>query len=274
MNSNEKIYSWIDSHAHLNYEYPFTIEEYVENAKKNGVNTLITIGAEPGREEQMRTIADKFPNIYFTVGVHPHEAKNFSNQTLKNFDQYVTHPKCVAVGEIGLDYHYLYSTEQEQLSALDKQLDYALTKDKPVVIHNRSGDQTKMPSDAETPQIKALERFVQKRKSGQAPGVIHCFTGTAAFAKASLAMGFYISFSGIVTFKKADDLRQVLETVPLDRLLIETDSPYLAPLPYRGKQNQSAYLIETAKMVAKVKSTDLETLSTCTVNNTKNLFKI
>ncbi len=265
---------WIDSHAHLNYEYPFSVSEYIENAKKNGVTKLITIGAEPGREDQMLQIADKYPNVFFTVGVHPHEAKHININTLKSFDQYVNHPKCVAIGEIGLDYHYMHSTEAEQLNALNLQLDYALKVNKPIVIHNRSGDGRTQPQDAETPQVEALKLFIAKRKSKTLPGVIHCFTGTLSFALECLDLGFYISFSGIVTFKKADDIRQVLEKVPLDRILIETDSPFLAPQPYRGKQNQSAYLVETASVVAKVKNIDLATLSKATVQNTETLFNI
>lgn len=265
---------WIDSHAHLNYEYPFSVAEYIENARTQGVTKLITIGAEPGREEQMKKIADQFPNVYFTVGVHPHEAKHFTKDTLKHFDQFVSHPKCVAIGEIGLDYHYMHSSESDQLKVLDEQLEYALLHNKPIVIHNRSGDGRTQPQDAETPQIEALKRFCSKRKSNKSPGVIHCFTGTKKFAEESLKLGFYISFSGIVTFKKADDLRQVLETVPLERILIETDSPFLAPLPFRGKQNQSAYIVETAKVVANIKKVDLATLSKNTVQNTESLFQI
>ncbi len=257
---------WIDTHLHLDHPYPFTTEEYIQNAKSNGVSTLITISAEPASLQKAFEFSQKYENVFFTVGIHPHEAK-FLNAEIKQLIQKLqTDPKCVAVGEIGLDYHYNHSTPEIQQEALIAQLHWAAEWKKPIVIHSR---------DAEEALLEHLKNhYIQKCSLKDAPGVIHCFSGTKNFANACLDLGFYISFSGILTFKKTEALREIAKQTPLNRILIETDAPYLAPVPYRGKPNQSAYMIEVAKMLSEIRGISLETLSQATVENSKKVFNL
>lgn len=250
---------WIDTHTHLEHEYPFSVDEYLANARAQGVKKFVTIGTRPNSLTVLRDYADQYADVYFTVGIHPHEAKDLSGEVEKTMDSLRTHPKCVGVGEIGLDYYYDHSPREAQKAAFARQLDLALDWKLPVVIHAR---------DAEDDLLIGLRSFADRGGTG----IIHCFSGTRRFAEESLKIGFYISFSGIVTFKKADDLREIARDVPLDRILLETDSPFLAPVPYRGKPNQSAYLVETAKMVAFAKGLELEKLSAATVANSKRIF--
>ncbi|MEW6055787.1 MAG: TatD family hydrolase [Bdellovibrionota bacterium] len=256
---------WIDTHTHLEHEYPFSTDEYLANARAQGVTRFVTIGTRPESLDTLRGYAEKYPDVYFTVGIHPHEAKDLNPSVEKKMGELHKHPKCVGVGEIGLDYYYDHSPREIQRAALRRQLDLALDWKKPVVIHAR---------DAETELLEELTRYAEKCTLAQRAGVIHCFSGTKNFAQACLALGFYISFSGIVTFKKADELRSVAQEVPLERILLETDSPFLAPVPYRGKLNQSAYLIETAKIIATLKGVSLTMLSSATVANSRHIFSL
>lgn len=253
---------WIDTHAHLDHQYPFSLEEYLTNAKNTGVSKLITIGTTPDTLTKLSEISERYPNVYFTVGIHPHDAKLFSQSVEVQMDGLRKHPKCVAVGEIGLDYYYKHSSQDVQRQAFEQQLKLARRWQLPIVIHTR---------DAEEDTLKFLKDHVEKPLK-KLPGVIHCFTGTANFAEECIKLGFYISFSGIVTFKKTDALRLVVAQTPLERILIETDAPFLAPVPFRGKPNQSAYLIETAKCIAEIKKISLEELSRVTVENSMKVF--
>jgi TatD DNase family protein len=256
---------WIDSHTHLEHEYPFTVDEYLANARAQGVRQFVTIGTRPESLRKLKEYADRHVDVYFTVGIHPHEAKDFNPAVERTMDELRAHPKCVAVGEIGLDYHYDHSPRETQRAALERQLELALKWRKPVVIHAR---------EAEDDLLERLSAYARGCELAQGPGVIHCFSGTRRFAEECLKIGFLISFSGIVTFKKADDLRAIARDVPLERILIETDAPFLAPIPYRGKTNQSAYLIETAKAVAAAKGVSLEALSSATVANSRRFFNL
>lgn len=258
---------WIDSHTHLEHEYPFSTDEYLANARAQGVSAFVTIGTRPHSLDALRQLAEKYADVYFTVGIHPHEAKDFDVDVETLMGKLRTHPKCVAVGEIGLDYHYDHSPRDVQRQAFERQLELALSWKKPVVIHAR---------EAETELLERLGPYAGRvsaaDRGGPGPGIIHCFSGTRHFAEECLKLGFGISFSGIVTFKTADELRAIARDVPLDRILLETDSPFLAPVPYRGKPNQSAYLIETAKLIAAAKNIDLQTLSSATVANSRRIF--
>jgi TatD DNase family protein len=256
---------WIDTHTHLEHEYPFSVDEYLTNARAQGVRTFVTIGTRPHSLNQLRDYAEKYADVYFTTGIHPHEAKDLTPEVEKTMDELRKHPKCVGIGEIGLDYYYDHSPREVQRHAFERQYELALEWKKPIIIHAR---------DAEPDLLEGLGKYAARTKLSQGPGIIHCFSGTAHFAKECLKLGFYLSFSGIVTFKKSDDLRAIVKEVPLDRLLIETDAPFLAPVPYRGKPNQSAYLIETAKIIASLKGVDLSTLSSATVANSQRIFAI
>ncbi len=257
----------IDSHAHLDYDYELSTEEMLAQAKSAGVERVIAIAAAPDSLERVRELAEKFPQVFFTSGVHPHDSKDFTPEIFAQIRRLARHERCVAIGELGLDYHYDLSAHGPQHEALRAQLAFSAEIGKPVVVHTR---------DADADTIKFLrvhsEQF-RARHGAKVPGVVHCFTGTAELARETLAMGYYISFSGILTFKNAEDLRQVCrEIVPLDRLLVETDSPFLAPIPHRGKKNQPAYTRFVAEKVAELKNLSLEEVAKATVANTEKLF--
>lgn len=259
---------WIDSHTHLEHEYPFSVDEYITNARAAGVTGFINVATVPGKQSIVLSSAEKYPEVYFSIGIHPHEAADWSDSCIEEMHTLHGHPKCVAVGETGLDYYYSHSVRDHQLIAFERQLKLALEWNKPVIIHCRDG---KNGESAEKDALPLLQAYAAKANCP--PGVIHCFTGTKWFAEECLKIGFYISFSGVVTFKNAEEIREVVRLVPENRVLVETDAPYLAPVPFRGKPNQSAYVVETAKQVAKVKGLDLETFSKLTVANTKALFR-
>lgn len=254
----------IDSHCHLHYDYsPKTEADLIREAKAAGVEALVTVGTEIATLEKTIAISEAHSNVYHTVGVHPHEAITMKAEDLAILEGAAAHPKCRAVGEIGLDYHYEHSPRDVQIAQLKAQLDLALKVKLPVVIHSR---------DAEPDLLAALTEYA--KKCSRIPGVIHCFTGTFSFGQACLDLGFYISFSGILTFKNAEDLRSSARAFPLDRLLVETDSPYLAPIPYRGKKCEPSMVKLTAQKLAEVKGLTFEEVATTTTLNTRRAFGI
>jgi TatD DNase family protein len=254
----------VDTHCHLDYEYEGKSDaDLIREAAHAGVNTLITIGTEIQRLENIARIADRNPNVFFTVGVHPHEAISIQDADLDTIRKFGRHPKCVAVGEIGLDFHYDHSPRDVQMRRFQDQLDIALELKKPVVIHAR---------EAESELLEALSAFAPK--AGSRKGVIHCFSGTRDFGDACLKLGFHLSFSGILTFKKAADLQAAARGWPLDRLLVETDSPYLAPEPYRGKKCEPYMVVRTAAKLAELQQTTLARVAAATTANAKTLFGI
>jgi TatD DNase family protein len=270
--------SWIDTHTHINHPYPFSTDEYIENAKKANIYKFINIGTTPSEFEKVIETSEKYDGVYFSLGIHPHEANLFNNEILNLIEKHSSHKKNIAIGEIGLDYYYEFSNKNLQINAFQKQCEIALKLKKPIIIHCRNSKENQSNTKtAEEDALEVLSWFSKNytKETLNSPGVIHCFTGTKEFALKCLDLGFYISFSGIITFKNADDLRDILiHHVPLNRLLIETDSPYLAPVPYRGKPNQSAYMIETAKKIASLKNIELSKLATILNENVKNLFNI
>lgn len=259
----------IDSHAHLDYEYEFSTEELLANAKAAGVERVIAIAAAADSLDRVRELSEKFPQIWFTSGVHPHDSKDFIPEIFARIKTLATHPRCVAVGELGLDYHYDLSDRPTQHKALEAQLAFSAELGKPVVVHSRESD------DDTVKFLTVHSKAFKAKHPGRAPGVIHCFTGTAKLAEETLALGYYISFSGILTFKTAEDLRTVCKNiVPLDRLLVETDSPFLAPIPFRGKKNQPAHTRVVAEKVAELKGLPLEEIARLTLANTEKLFAL
>lgn len=257
----------IDSHAHLDYDYELSTEELLANAKAAGVERVIAIAAAAGSLDPVRALAEKHPNVWFTSGIHPHDSKDFTPEIFARVKELHEHPRCVAVGELGLDYHYDLSAHDVQHQALEAQLSFSAEIGKPVVVHTREADDD---------TVRFLTRHSAEfamNYPGKAPGVIHCFTGNAKLAQACLDLGYYISFSGILTFKTAEDLRAVCrDVVPLDRILVETDSPFLAPIPHRGKKNQPAHTRVVAEKVAELKGMKLEELAKATTENTEKLF--
>jgi TatD DNase family protein len=249
----------IDIHAHLDM-LEDTPEIVLQKAKAVGVQKIITIGTEPSDHQYVLDVSAKlYPDVYCTLGVHPHHGAVWTEETADFLNQHLPLKNVVAVGEIGLDYHYNQSPVEEQRHAFRRQLQIAKEHGLPVQIHTR---------DAEKDTAEILQEF-----KGQVTGVIHCFTSSEWLARQCLDLGYNISFSGIVTFKNAEDLRQVCRMVPLDRFHVETDSPFLAPIPLRGQKNTPAFVVHTAKLVAEVKGLSPEELSAHTNENARQIFR-
>ncbi|MBC7397802.1 MAG: TatD family hydrolase [Bdellovibrionales bacterium] len=257
----------IDTHCHLNYEYDGAKSpaDLIREAGENGVKTLITIATEPSNFETVRKISEDFENVFHTIGVHPHDASSVNAEILKFMRPFLDHPKCVAVGEIGLDYYYEHTDRAKQQAECWSQMELAVDAKKPIVIHSR---------DAEDDLLPMLTRFAKVSTSGKPPGVIHCFSGSELFAKACLDLGYYISLSGIFTFKTSEALRQMVKSFPLERLLVETDSPFLAPIPMRGRKCEPAFVKHTAMKLAEVLGMPFDELASLTTANAKSCFGI
>ncbi|MBC7693036.1 MAG: TatD family hydrolase [Methylotenera sp.] len=256
----------IDTHCHLDYDYaPKSEAELVQEAHAAGVSHLVTIGTEMASIEKLPLISARYPHVYHTVGIHPHEAVTFKDGDLELLREAAKHPKCRAIGEIGLDYHYDHSAPEVQKKVLEMQLTLALEVKQPIVIHSREGEED---------LLIALTRYAKQVPAGAPVGIIHCFTGTRAFGEACLKLGFLISFSGIITFKKADDLRALVKDFPLNQILVETDSPYLAPIPNRGRKCEPSMVKLTAMKVAELKGISLEDVALTTTQTAKKFFRI
>jgi TatD DNase family protein len=249
----------VDSHCHLDGEdFTGDRDAVIERARAAGVETLVAIGTgegPPDLEAGIR-LADAFDCVYATVGVHPHSAAKASYATWPELQRLCGHPKVVALGEIGLDYHYNFSPPEVQRSVFTRQLEVAATTGQPVVIHTR---------EAWSDTVALI------RESGIRSGIFHCFSGGPDEAQEALSLGFHLSFAGIVTFPKAQSVQQAAREVPLDRLLVETDSPYLAPVPYRGKRNEPAFVVHTAARIAELRGISPEAVARVTTANWERL---
>jgi TatD DNase family protein len=249
---------WIDVHCHLNM-LEEGVEAAIQNAKAAGVRKIITIGTELNDLPLVLDLAHKYaPDVYCTLGIHPHDGKTYTDEVGKFILENAKDPSVVAIGEIGLDYYYDQSPRDEQQHAFREQLKIAKATGLPVEIHTR---------DAEEDTINILKEF-----KGEVTGIIHCFTGTSWLADEALKLGFNISISGVVTFKNADDLRSTVRGLPLDRIHVETDAPFLAPIPMRGRKNTAAYVVHTAKFVADLKGVSIEQLAEQTKANALKMF--
>lgn len=257
---------YIDSHAHIEADaFDADREQAVERALASGVEIIVNIGngdlASDSHSKALR-VAEKYPFIYTTVGAHPHEARLWDDQLAARLAHLSEHPKVIAWGETGLDYHYDNSPREAQQSAFRKQLRMARERHLPAVIHTR---------DAEEDTLSILN---QEWRGSGLPGIVHCFTGTRPFAEAAIELGFLISFSGVLTFKNAEDLRATAVALPPDSILIETDSPFLAPVPYRGRRNEPVYVIETARCLAGLRGITIEEAGRITSENFRRLFRL
>jgi TatD DNase family protein len=254
----------IDSHCHLDMEeFGTDLGAVLARAAAAGVSTMVTIGAGGPLEANARAVALAAAHapLHATVGVHPHEAAIVTDDVVREIEALARRPKVVAIGETGLDYYYDNSPRAAQRSAFARFIHLARGLGLPVVVHLRD-------ADADALEIMRAEGA---RESG---GVIHCFSGDAASARAFLDLGFHISFSGIVTFKNAEPLREAARIVPSDRLLIETDAPFLAPAPYRGRRNEPALVVQTAALLADVRGESLAVVAENTRRNTQRLFRL
>jgi TatD DNase family protein len=250
--------AFIDVHCHLD-RLEHSPEVSMQEAANAGVDRVIHIGTEPSDYERALSLAQKlYPKVYCSLGLHPHEAQLWKKEIGDQFRLWSKQPYFVALGEMGLDYFYIHSPREPQIQAFNDQLDLAVELKLPIEIHTR---------DAEADTIAALKQY-----RGKVTGLIHCFTGSKELAEVALDVGFNISFSGIVSFKKAQSLKDVCAYVPLDRMHVETDAPFLAPEPHRGKKNAPALMIHTAKIVAEIKKIKLEDLERATNENALRLF--
>jgi len=251
----------VDSHCHLDFpDYAGKVDEVMARAGAAGVGVCLSIGTELKRFPGVRAVAEKFPNVWCSVGVHPHEAEKELQDDEAALIRETAHPKVVGIGETGLDYYYEHSPREPQQQNFRAHIAAARQTGLPVIVHTR---------DADDDTIDILRDEMGK---GAFTGLIHCFTGTQKLADAALELGLYISVSGIATFKNSTALRDVIKTVPLERLLVETDAPFLAPVPYRGKTNEPAFVVHTAKMLAELKGVPESQLAQATTENFFQLF--
>jgi len=253
----------IDSHAHIDFpQFAEDREAMLERARAAGVTTLLAIGSGPGPEKLDAAIpfAEQHDWIYATVGTHPHEAKDLTRAHLERLAQLAGHPRVIAYGEIGLDYFYDHSPRDVQQSVFREQMELAAKAKLPIIIHCR---------DAWADCMGMLEQHWHPTGLG---GILHCFTSTLEDAQRGLEMGFMISFAGNSTYPKAQNLRDVAKALPLEKLLIETDSPFLAPQPYRGKRNEPAYVGEVAKAIGSVRNLAAEEIASATAENFRRFF--
>ena len=250
----------IDSHVHLDdAKFDADRDATIERALAAGVERMMAIGTGNGPQdlEVAVRLADRYPFIYATVGVHPHDASKATPETWTRMCALAAHPKVLAVGEIGLDYHYDLSPRDVQREVFERQLALAAECAKPIVIHTREAwDDT-------------LAILGAQWRGG---GIMHCFTGNETQARQALDLGFHLSFGGVLTFPKAEEVRRAARLAPEDRLLVETDCPYLAPVPHRGKRNEPAFVVETARRLAEVRGTAPEAIAEATTRNFEQLL--
>jgi len=251
-----------DTHTHLNAEqYNEDMETVIEHAQKEGVSYMAVVGFDRPTIKKAMEIAEKYPFIYAIVGWHPVDAIDMTEEDLKWIEQLASHPKVVALGEMGLDYYWDKSPKEIQKEVFRKQIRLAKKVKLPIVIHNREATED-------------IIEILKEEQASEVGGIMHCFSGSPEIAKECLKMKFYISLGGPVTFKNAKKPKEVAKEVPLDKLLIETDCPYLTPHPYRGKRNEPAYVKLVAEEIASIKGISVEELASLTTANAKKIFCI
>jgi TatD DNase family protein len=251
----------VDSHCHLDFpDFAPELDAVVARANAAGVGHMVTICTRVRRHAQVLAVAERFPTVTCSVGTHPHHAHEELDITVEDLIARTNHPKVVALGEAGLDYHYDNSPRDAQEQGFRTHIAAARATQLPLVIHTREADED---------CARILEDEMGK---GAFLGVLHCYTGGAELARRAVALGCYIGFTGIVTFKNSAALRAIAAELPADRFLVETDAPYLAPLPYRGKRNEPSYVVEVAKVLAEVRGVSFEEISRQTTDNFFKLF--
>lgn len=253
-------YPIIETHCHLDYLKDAELSQILDEARAVGVERIVTISVEPDNLARVRDMLEDYPQVYGTQGIHPHEAETYTAETAAELRQYGRHDKVVAIGEIGLDYYYDHADREVQRRVFAEQLEIACELDQPVVIHTRE-------ADADTRAILAEYAPRLKRK-----GVIHSFTSGIDLARFCLDQGFMLGFNGIITFNKADNVREVLAATPIDQLLVETDAPFLTPAPYRGRENAPKYLPFVIEKIADVKDLPVDQVLKRSYHNAQRLF--
>ena len=251
----------VDSHCHLDFpELSAELDEVVARARRAGIGLMITIGTKLTEFDRVRAIAERYDDIYCSVGIHPHEAGAEPEADAERLARLAEHPKVVAIGETGLDYYYDHSPRDAQARSFRAHVGAARITGLPVIVHTRDADD-------DTARI-----LTEETEKGAYPGLIHCFTASQLLAEKAVDRGLTISLSGIVTFKSAAALQATAAWVPADRLLVETDAPYLAPIPMRGKRNEPAFVVHTAAKVAALRGISIEDLAATTTANVRRLF--
>lgn len=244
----------VDSHCHLDDpKFDADRDAVIERALAAGVSRMVAVGTGKGPPDLEAGIrmADRYPFFYATIGVHPHDAAKATDETFARLRDLAAHPKAIAIGEIGLDYHYDFSPRDVQRAVFARQLEIAADAGKPVVIHTR----------------EAWEDTLALLREAPRSGIMHCFTGDETQAREALDLGFHLSFGGVLTFPNAEQVRRAARMAPEDRLLLETDCPYLAPVPYRGKRNEPAFVVEAARRLASERGCTLEEIAVATTRN-------
>lgn len=252
----------VDSHCHLDFpELEEDRDGILARARDAGVSTIVTIATRVGRYETYKAIAESHPDVWFTIGTHPLGAGEEPDVPVTRLLELSTHEKCIGIGEAGLDYFYDKVERETAKQVFRTHIAASRESGLPLVIHAR---------DADADMIALLQ---EEHAKGAFPAILHCFSSTPALAEVGVKLGLHVSFSGIVTFKRSDELRQVAKMVPMDRLLVETDAPFLAPQAYRGKRNEPSYVVEAAKTLAEVHGVSYETMARQTTDNFFALFK-
>jgi TatD DNase family protein len=251
----------VDSHCHLDFpDFATELEAVVARAESAGIGRMVTISTRVRRHAEVLAIAERFPNIYCSVGTHPHNAHEELDIGAAELVKRTDHPKVVALGEAGLDHHYDFSPHAAQEQGFRAHIAAARETGLPLVIHSREADE-------DTARI-----LTEETGKGAFPAILHCFTGGRALALTAIELGLYISFTGILTFKNSQALRDIAAELPADRILVETDAPYLAPGPFRGKRNEPAFVVETAKVLAAARGVTFEQIAAQTTENFFRLF--
>ncbi len=250
----------VDHHCHLDFpEFAPELDRVVARAREAGVGTLVTISTRIRKFDEVKAVAERFDDVYCSIGTHPHNAHEELDIPFEQIIEISKHPKVVAIGEAGLDYHYEHSTPEAQAEGFRRHIAAARETGLPLEIHTR---------DADDDTITILE---EEHAKGAFPAVLHCFTGGRKLAMRALELGLYVSFSGVITFKNATALHEIARDVPLDRVLVETDAPFLAPIPFRGKRNEPAYVVRTAAALASIKGVSNDDIAQAT---TENFFRL
>ena len=251
----------IDTHCHLDFpDFEAERSAIIQRAEARGVRRLITISTHISRAANIRSIAEANENVYFTVGTHPHHSHEEVEPTVEDLVQLSRHPKCVGLGEAGLDYHYDQAPREISRRVFLTHIAAARKTGLPLVIHTRDADE----------DCAAI--LTEEMGKGRFPALLHCFTSGYELAQTAVALGLYISFSGVLTFKNAQELRETAKSIPLSRLLVETDAPFLAPVPHRGKRNEPAFVVDTARVLAEIKGVSEKELAQATTENALKLF--
>ncbi len=251
----------VDSHCHLDFDnFEEDLVDVVARARSAHVDRMVTISTTIAGFDKVFRVAEQFENIYCSVGVHPHEAEKEPDTTSDQLISRADHPKVVGIGETGLDYYYDHSPRDIQRSCFETHIAAAQNTGLPLIVHTR---------DADDDMIEILSRHMAQSAF---TGVLHCFSSSRALAERAIELGLYISFSGILTFKNADELREIARVVPEDRLLVETDAPFLAPVPHRGKRNEPSFVVHTLNKLAEIRGVSAEHMADRTTENFFTLF--